>query len=139
MGPPHQDFGGGGCQTVSHLEDPSADQAQLERAGSSTAAGGGWCLGCLSRTAGRRSGKIEQNEAMDGPIHCHPSKRIHGCLFKHWLCGDSGEVTQNFSLGAYKHRLTSQSESPGFRVAHSMLGIQAEAQGKTDTGAQPGH
>lgn len=48
------------------------------------------------------------------------------------------EVGQNLS-----QELTSTGSqarvSPGFRVAHSNIGIQAEAQGKTDTGAQPGH
>lgn len=96
MGPPHQDFGGGGVPNCLSLRRskrrPGTAWSEL---GSSTAAGGGWCLGCLSRTAGRRSGKIEQNEATDGPIHCHPSKR-HGCLLRTGSVGTRGSGPEPF-------------------------------------------
>lgn len=92
---------------------------------------------CLSQTAGRSSGEIEQNKAMDRPILCHPSKQ-HCCLLRTGSLGTqgSGPEPSPGSSQAQAHKL---GKSPGFRAAHGMLGIQAEAQGKADTRARPGN
>ena len=74
---------------------------------------------------------------MDGPILCHPSKQ-HGCLLRTGSLGTQGSGPEP-SPGSSQAQAHELGESPGFRAARSTRGIQAEAQGKADTRARPGH
>ena len=137
-GPPHQDFGGRGAKLSLTPRIQVQTRHSWERAGGFQGCWGwGGVLGISVGLLGEGLGRQSRTKPRMGQSVVTPASGMTACsALAPW---GLGEVGQNLPQGAHKHRLTSQSESPGFRVARSMLGIQAEAQGKANTGAQPGH